>query len=473
MLIGSLLILLIELFGIFNAIHAIMYTRSAQGAIAWAIALITFPIITIPLYWIFGRDKFRGWINAHRVLNSELKTTVQQLDQRITEFERVPSEALLPLHQLAKAITAYPFLRGHSVHLLINGEQTFETLLAAIDAACEYILFQFYIVRDDEIGNTFKRALIEKAQHGVRVYFIYDEIGSYPLSTQYLGELQQAGIEVTSFGSTTKTRRLQINFRNHRKVVVIDGRKAFTGGLNIGNEYWNRIELNLGFWRDTHLLIEGPAVQCIQLSFLEDWYWATRTIPTINTHIEVKPDHNAAALVLATGPADDIPISTLFFLSVFCLAKKRLWISSPYFVPDETIVAALQRAALTGVDVRILLPGRPDTFIVYLSSFSYYAELFAVGIKIYRYQAGFNHQKVILVDDLLAGVGSANIDNRSFRLNFELTTFVAEEAFIKAVEQMFLEDFAQCHQVQLFEYEHRSFWFKTAVSVARLMAPLQ
>lgn len=185
LLIGSLLILIIELFGIFNAIHATMYTRSAQGAIAWAIALITFPIITIPLYWIFGRDKFRGWI-------------------------------------------------------------------AAIDAAREYILFQFYIVR----GNTFKRALIEKAQHGVRVYFIYDEIGSYPL-----------------------TRCLQINFRNHRKVAVIDGRKTFTGGLNIGNEYWNRIELNLGFWRDTHLLIEGPAVQCIPLSFLEDWYWATRTIP--------------------------------------------------------------------------------------------------------------------------------------------------------------------------------------------------
>lgn len=467
-----IIVLSIEIMGFLNAAHAITYARSSQGAIAWAISLVIFPYVTLPLYWIFGQNKFQGRLNAHRTANIQIKTLVRHIDKEIGRFRTHPPETLSILQKLADTLQIYPFMSGNAVELLLNSEQTYPAMLNAIESATQYILIQFYIVRDDGVGNTFKRALIAKAQQGIRVYFIYDEIGCYTLPQRYLDELATAGVQVTEFGSTKRGYRFQINFRNHRKIIVVDGQSAFVGGLNIGDEYLGHLAA-LGSWRDTHLLIKGPAVQCVQTSFLEDWYWAVRELPQVHLHTKAVTTANMAVLVLPTGPADELPLCTLFFVSVFSLAKKRLWIASPYFAPDDVVVNALQRAALCGVDVRILLPDRTDNLLIQLSSFSYYAELQSVGIKLYRYRGGFIHQKIVLIDDTLTGIGTVNLDNRSFCLNFEITTFVADKAFIKKVERMLIRDFAASYLADLLDYEKRGLWFRVIVGVARLMSPLQ
>lgn len=460
----------IEILGILNAIHAIMYARSSHGAIAWAISLVTFPYVTVPLYWMLGRDRFHGYVKTYRTVDIQYHHVIQlTLYDLARRFQAVLPEALVPLQKPAKAL-GIPFTSSNTVTLLTDGEQTFKAILTAIQSATDYILIQYYIVRDDEIGTQIKDALIAKAQQDLPIYFIYDEIGSHDISDNYLSELDEAGIQVTSFHST-KGYRFQLNFRNHRKIVVVDGKTAFIGGLNIGDEYLGKCP-KYGHWRDTHTMIQGPAVQYIQLAFLKDWYWAVGTLPELTWTVTVVPENNATVLILPSGPADELSTCTLFFVNAFNLAKNRLWIASPYFVPDEALVTTLQLAALRGVDVRILMPDKADHRLVQLASYSYYDEMLCVGVKLYRYQDGFMHQKVVLIDDMMASVGTVNLDNRSFKLNFEMTAFVIDHYFVKAVEKMLLEDFTDSRPVNLSEIKDKPLWSQVKVRVSRLMSPL-
>jgi cardiolipin synthase len=469
----SSLVLMVHVLGIINAAHAVMNVRLSQSAIAWSISLITFPWLAIPLYWILGRRKFYGYSEAYRQAYEQYRVRTEQSYQKILPFAVSPPKALMALDKLANSLTEIPFTSANGVQLLINGEQTYRAMLAAIETAQNYILFQFYIINDDETGRKFQQALIEKAQQGVRIYFLYDQIGSWKLSRNYLRKLQKQGIRVTSFKSNKGIRnRFQINFRNHRKILIVDGRIAFVGGLNIGSEYLGK-NRKYGLWRDTHMSLQGPAVKALQLSFLKDWYWGVREIPQVNWNVDSVYETEEIVFVLPTGPADRLQTCTLFFDSVINLAQTRLWIASPYFVPDEPTLTALKMAALRGVDVRIILPRYPDHLIVYLCSFSYYNEIQEAGIKLYRYKTGFMHQKVILVDDVLAGVGTVNLDNRSFMLNFEVMTFVTKGDFLASVETMLQTDWAESYLVNLSEYSQRPFWFKLAVQTARLLAPLQ
>jgi cardiolipin synthase A/B len=241
------------------------------------------------------------------------------------------------------------------------------------------------------------------------------------------------------------------------------------GGLNIGDEYLGK-NPRLGSWRDTHLQLQGPAVQCLQSVFLGDWYWVTREIPQVNWQVQPAED-NQTALILPTGPADELDNCSLFFLSLIERSQTRIWIASPYFVPNGSILNALKLAALRGVDVRIILPNNPDHLIVYYCSFSYYTEL-QIGIKLYRYRSGFMHQKVILVDDDIAGVGTVNLDNRSFFLNFEVMTFSVDRQFISSVANMLQHDFSSARLVNLDAYQQKPFWFRLAARVSRLLAPI-
>jgi cardiolipin synthase len=468
----SIIAFFIEILGILHAIHAIMYARSSHGAIAWAISLVTFPAVTVPLYWMLGRDRFHGYVKTYRTVDVQYHHVIQlTLCDLARRFKAVLPEALTPLQKTANAkALGIPFTSSNTVTLLIDGEQTFKAILTAIQSATNYILIQYYIVRDDDIGNQIKTALIAKAQQNLPIYFIYDEIGSHELSDNYLNELDEAGIQVTSFHST-RGHRFQLNFRNHRKIVVVDGKTAFIGGLNIGDEYLGKCP-KYGHWRDTHTMIQGPAVQYVQLAFLKDWYWAVGTLPELTWNATVVPENNATVLILTTGPADELSTCTLFFANMFNLAKSRLWIASPYFVPDEALVTALQLAALRGVDVRILMPDKADHRLVQLASYSYYEEMLCVGIKLYRYQAGFMHQKVVLIDDMMASVGTVNLDNRSFKLNFEMTALVIDHCFVKAVEKMLLEDFTDSRPVNLSEIKDKPLWSQVKVRVSRLMSPL-
>ncbi|MBW4562844.1 MAG: cardiolipin synthase [Mojavia pulchra JT2-VF2] len=458
--------------GILHAAHAVMNVRSSQGAIAWGISLVTFPWLAVPLYWILGRTKFHGYAEALRLVYTKHHKLARQTYVNIAKFKTAPPEKLAQLQPLAEAFTGIPFTSGNAAELLIDGQQTYEAMLKAIAFATNYILLQSYIVYDDEAGNEFKDALIDKAKQGIKVYFLYDEIGSNKLSRSYIESLCKHGIQVSAFHTTKgKGNRFQLNFRNHRKILVVDGETAFLGGLNIGDEYLGK-NPRLSPWRDTHMKLQGPTVQSLQASFLQDWYWATRQFLDVNWQIKANEKINQTAFVLPTGPADQLKACNLFFVNAINQAQTRLWIATPYFVPDEATLTALKLAAMRGVDVRIILPNRPDHLFVYLCSFSYYSEMEAIGIKLYRYKHGFMHQKIILIDEDIAGVGTVNLDNRSFFLNFEVMGFVAAPQFVESVEKMLEDDLAVSIAVDFAEYQRKPLWFKLAVRVSRLLMPL-
>ena len=453
------------------AVHAVMDTRTAQGATAWIIGLISFPFIALPLYLIFGRRRFVGYVNDRRSAIRELRRLEALGSLERPDLAQLPDRELSTLRVLER-LSAMPFTKGNGLELLIDGKATFAAILRAIEAAERYVLVQFYIVRDDGLGERLAQALRAAAARGVTVHLLYDEIGSSRTPDAFFEGLRGCGIGVSPFNSANRRRnRWQVNFRNHRKIVVTDGCLAFVGGHNVGDEYLG-LDPKFGRWRDTHLALEGPVVIATQWAFHEDWFWATgERLRHLSWHA-----HSAAAdrnaLVLPSGPADEVETCQLFFTQMINAASRRIWLVSPYYVPDQAIVTALQLAVLRGVEVRVLIPDQPDHKIVWLAAFPYLQEADRAGIAIHRYTGGFLHQKVLLVDEGLAAVGTANLDNRSLRLNFEITVLGADRDFAAKVEAMLLADFAESRRFHAEELRERGWLFRFAARSARLMAPI-
>lgn len=468
---GLLGIVVFYFVGYLHILHALMHTRTSQGTIAWVVSLFFVPFLSIPLYWLLGRSKFEGYVRARRGNDAELRKIARDMGESLRSYAiDLPEEDIF--ERSAEELGGLPFTCGNRLELLIDGEETFKRLFDTINEARDYICVNFFIVKNDRVGRKFQRTLIERARAGVRVYFLFDEIGSHKLSSTYLGELEDAGVECRSFGANRYWwSRLQLNFRNHRKIVVVDGEEAFLGGLNVGDEYLGRSE-RFGNWRDTHLEIRGPAVQAVQLVFLEDWFWACGEIPELSWETR-NQDEDQIAAIIPTGPADPLDSWEMLVTEAANSSRQRLWIASPYFVPDDGVIKALQLAAMRGVDVRILLPNRADHVLVWLSGYSYYEQAIPFGVKLFRYQDGFLHQKVMLIDDRMATVGTANLDNRSFRLNFEITAFCANQDFVCEVREMLEEDFGKSKEVAVEEFTEKPFLFRAACRAARLMAPLQ
>ena len=398
--------------GFVSSLDALMSTRTSPGAVAWIVSLNTFPVAAVPTYWVFGRSRFQGYVIGRREDDNELYTELQDRMSLVHPFRvTLPPDdrKVEAIERLAKM----PMVVGNEVELLIDGEATFRSIFEGIEAARESVLVQFYIVRDDDIGRELQALLMRKAREGVRVHFLYDEIGSYRLPASYLAAMSEAGVEVRRFHSTRGTgNRLQLNFRNHRKVVVVDGRHGWLGGLNVGDEYLGRSS-RFGDWRDTHLRMTGPATLCLQLSFVEDWHWATGEVLELDWTPQPANGQDVPVLVLPSGPADRFETASLMVQHAINSARERLWISSPYFVPDEGVLGALKLAALRGVDVRVLIPERPDNILTYYAAYAFVAPLLEVGVHIHRYQAGFLHGKTMLIDDSASAVGTVNLDNRS------------------------------------------------------------
>ncbi|QTN31367.1 cardiolipin synthase [Akkermansiaceae bacterium] len=470
-LLGLLGIVAFYVFGFLHILHALMNTRTSQGTIAWVVSLLTMPFLAIPLYWLLGRSKFSGYVRARRSNDVELRRLASDMHGRLGRYAvNLPEEDAF--ERAAEELGGLPFTRGNDLDLLIDGDETFARLFEAIAAAEKHVCVNFFIVKNDRVGGKFQQALIERARAGVKVYFLFDEIGSHKLSSTFLGEMEDAGVECESFGANRHWwSRLQLNFRNHRKIVVIDGKTAFIGGLNVGDEYLGRNK-KFGAWRDTHLMMRGPAVEAVQLVFLEDWFWACDRVPELEWAGEGR-DADQIAAVIPTGPADPLDSWKLLVCEAANTARERLWIASPYFVPDEGVMAALQLASIRGVDVRIMLPDRPDHILVWLSSYTYHEQAIPYRVKLFRYQRGFLHQKVMLIDGRMAAVGTANLDNRSFRLNFEITAFVSDAAFVEQVKGMLERDFSSSVEVLEGEFAEKPFLFRAACRAARLMAPLQ
>jgi cardiolipin synthase len=467
----GVLIPLCHFAGIVAAVHATIFGRTSQGAIAWAMSLIFFPYVALPLYLVFGRQKFYGYVEARRQGDRRIDHLVEKLVSRLAAFKTVfPGDT--QRFAALESLTLLPLTGGNAARLRGDGEATFNGIFAAIENATCYVLLQFFIVRDDALGRELQKRLIAKAKAGVKVYFLFDEIGCIRLSHRYIAELREAGVEMRPFNTRRGWwNRLQINFRNHRKIVVADGQIAFVGGHNVGDEYVGKS--HFGHWRDTHVEVRGPAVAAVEFSFLQDWHWASGAVLTLPIVTPICSQGDIPSIVVPTGPADEMHTCTLMLLALITSAKKRLWISSPYFVPDETVYDALQLAALRGVDVRIMLPAKPDHILVYLSAFSYLESGESVGVKFYRYRSGFLHQKVWVIDDDFSAVGTANLDNRSMHLNFEITLLFADKAFTAAVADMLGRDFDASTLATSGDLQRRGLMFRFAVRVARLFSPIE
>ena len=456
--------------GIISAIDAIMTARTPQGAVAWSVALVSFPFVAVPAYAVLGRSKFQGAMEAYEERQDEI-------DELISEFHAnlEPWALSLDNHATYKAIqnlSGMEMTRGNRAELLINGEATFDSILAGIAQAKEYVLVQFYMFHDDELGRQMQQAMIERAKAGVRVYMLYDEMGSSGLPDSYTNELKAAGVEVSSFKPTQgKRNRFQLNFRNHRKIVVADGNTGWIGGHNVGDEYMGR-DPEFSPWRDTHVRLEGPVVTQLQAVVMGDWYWATRELPKVNWQPVPAEEGDIAAMIIPSSPSQRLETAGLLFVNALNSARERIWLSAPYFVPDEAVMKALELAALRGVDVRVITTGKSDSLPVYLAAFHYIDQLRGLGIRFYAYKPGFLHEKVMLIDDNVSTVGTANFDNRSFRLNFEVTAVIADEDFARQMEQMFEDDFAHAELIDPATMDEKSFLWHLGVNLSRLASPV-
>ncbi|MHB1543406.1 MAG: cardiolipin synthase [Gammaproteobacteria bacterium] len=467
-----LIILAIYVLGWVAAAHAALTARTSQGAIAWAVSLAFLPFFALIPYALFGRSHFGRYVYAHRTQNRKFREISKQIDLN-NDFS-IPSGSLagpdLATIKTLIELTHAPFCNGNSVQLLVDGVETFPAIFAAIATATRYVVVQYYIVADDGLGQKLKECLLSKAKEGIPVYFLVDGYGSHPLPDAYLEELRAAGVSAHRFlRPHHRTNRFQLNFRNHRKIVVVDGEQAFIGGLNVSDQYMG-LKPPMSPWRDTHIQIRGPAVASIQLAFIEDWYWATHDIPSLSWKPASSRD-NIRCQIIASGPADEYETCVLFFVQAINSAVHRIWIATPFYVPDEAVFVALKLAALRGVDVRLLIPARAD-YLMHLVTTLYAHDAVRSGIRVYQYQPGFMHQKVVLVDDEIAAVGSANLDNRSLRLNFEIIALIVDRGFAARVAAMLLKDFAHATPIEPADCDHVSLLRRLGMQTSRLFAPI-
>jgi cardiolipin synthase len=460
----GLIVLLFHLAGIVAAVNAVMNTRTAQGAFAWTLGLVLLPYATLIPYLYLGRSRFRGYINRHRA--SRLQS--REAAGVPASVDASDAAEAMRFQSIANLLDTR-FYAGQRLRLLVDGDATFDAIFAAIGKAQHYVLVQFFIFHDDALGRRMQALLLERAAAGVKVCVLFDGIGSHSLPKHYVQALRAGGVTIYAFATRKKSNRFQLNFRNHRKVVVVDGLIGFTGGLNVGDEYMG-LKPPLAPWRDTHVQIEGPAVAELQRSFAEDWYWVTGELPPMATAQQIEGP--ALTLIAATGPADAQESCSLYFVSAIHAATQRMWLTTPYFVPDQAVMAALRLAVARGVDVRILIPSRPDHYAVFQASSLYAHDAVLAGVRVFRYQPGFVHQKVMLIDDDTASIGSMNLDNRSFRLNFEISALNIDRRFAGEVEAMLRADFAQAREVSADDYTKAPYLRRLIMHVARLFDPV-
>lgn len=466
-ILSSVLVAALYAAAVFCALRAAATARTPQGAVGWVVFLIAAPVLALPAYLFLGHHRISGYLVSRRETRLVVDA-VREFSARNAPgadpsgINRAPFEACANL----KAV------RGNGMDLLIDGAATYPAIFDAIDAARDYVLVQYYIIHDDEIGQALKARLIAAAARGVTVRLMTDGVGCIALPDRFYAELRDAGVQIPDPRQSPGPRfRFQINYRNHRKTVIVDGITGFTGGLNVGREYDGR-DPRFGPWRDTHVKLQGPIVSQLQLIFVEDWHWATgETLRSaLNWEAPHHPD-DLTGLIVATGPADLRETGSLMFFSAIAAARERIWIATPYFVPDIDIITALRHAALRGVDVRILMPDRIDHRLPWLAAFSFFDDLMRDGVRIFRYMDGFMHQKVFVVDDTLAAIGTANLDNRSFRLNFEAMALFFDARAAAAVDRMLCADLEKAFELSD-TLVNQPAYIRYGAPVARLFAPL-
>ena len=445
--------------------------RNPVKSMAWVLVLVLLPIVGLVIYLIFGRS-LRGMKLISRSHLRELKR-MNDFPEAI-EMEKDLSDNSRQLISLVNKLTEPHLFQGNDVTVFTNGKDKFETLLNDIEQAQEYVHVQYFILENDSTGRRLIELLERKAREGVQVRVLYDYVGSFYVRPKVLKQMRAAGIEVHPFMELTLTQFLfRVNWRNHRKIVVIDGNVGYIGGMNIADRYVVGTKTELP-WRDTHLRIAGEAVAALQYSFAIDWDFTTRELLTNQvmhySQPPTSPDH--LVQMVSSGPTGRWNNISFVFLKAVTLAKHSLYIQTPYFLPSDSLLKAMQSAALAGIDVKLMIPRRPDSIMLHYATGSYIKECLQAGIKIYFYEPSMMHAKVVIVDDEFVTTGSTNFDFRSFEHNFEFNALIYSKELNSKMKAIFEEDLAQCSAVRLGKWKQRPLLQKALESVVRLMSPI-
>ena len=456
----------------------ILENRNPLKSLSWILVLLLLPFIGFVFYVFFGQNLRKQKIIRRKGLKNHqyLQNLADAQTKDLSKFRNLNKEILrekeriiqLQLKNSHSVLTA-----GNKVQLFNKGQEKFEVLFEELRKAKHFIHLQYYIIDKDEIGNQLKEILIEKAKEGVEVRVIVDDVGSWEIKQKDFVTLRNSGIEIYSFLEVRfPMLTSKLNYRNHRKIVVIDGLVGFLGGINVADRYIHG-NPEFGIWRDTHLKVEGDAVNNLQTIFSIDWYFVSKVELADKKYYPAKePKGDKLIQVTPSGPDTDWPGIMMGFFKMITTAKKYVYIATPYFMPNESVLMALKTAAMGGVDVRILIPEKSDAYITKLCSMSYLKEMMLSGVNIFFYQKGFIHSKVMVSDDMISSIGSANMDFRSFEQNFEVTAFVYDKEFAQEVKQSFMNDFKDSTKVILSEWRKRPLRQKAKESLARLLSPL-
>lgn len=447
---------------------------------AWLLVLFFLPFVGFFLYLLLGRQLrkkhlFR-WdgrkdIGIEQLINYQIEAIENnELELRTEHIKNYNHLIYMNLKTNNAVLT-----QDNDVKIFDDGSDKFEALINDILHAKNHIHIQYYIFKLDNLGQRILNALLKKAKQGVKVRVLFDEMGSRGVRKRHFKELIEAGGEVeVFFPSVLPLINPRLNFRNHRKISIIDGRIGYIGGFNVGDEYLSLSD-RFGYWRDTHLRIEGSAVHPLQTRFILDWNQASakNDICYAERYFPIIPQKGTAALqIISSGPDTEWEVIKNNYLHLIANAKKYVYIQSPYFIPDESFFDAIRIAALTGIDVRIMIPNKPDHMFVYWATYSYVGPLVEAGAKVYHYEKGFIHAKMIVVDDEIASVGTANIDVRSFSLNFEVNALIYDRLLAHRLAEIFESDILDCSELTFELYKNRSNLIKFKESISRLLSPI-
>lgn len=443
--------------------------RNPVKSLAWITVLLLFPVGGLILYIFFGRSIK----NTHMIS----RRNKRRLRQGETHVSSVAPDDFTPqmrqLVEIGRSLGGASLYQGNNIEVFHHGQAKFDALLADIRSAKSYINLQYYIIEDDNIGRELAEALIERSHAGVKVRVIYDDFGCWGVKKAFFKNLQDNGIEIHPFFKVAfPPFATRINWRNHRKLAIIDGRIGYVGGMNVADRYIDGGKSFAG-WRDTHMRIEGPAVAAVQYSFAVDWSFMGQ--PLIEDHVDLTPRHkgtDATLQMLRCGPTSEWSNISMYMLKAIGQARKRVFIQTPYFLPPDSMLTALQAAALAKVDVRVMMPLRSDSTTLTYASFSYIMECLRAGIKIYLYEGGMLHSKVMIIDDNISSIGSANIDFRSFEHNFEDTMFIFSAQVNTELRRQFMIDLQDCRRVRASEWRRRPITQKAIQSIVRLLSPV-
>ncbi|HLN74864.1 MAG: cardiolipin synthase [Methylococcaceae bacterium] len=463
---------------IFIAVLIILENRNPVKTISWILVLVLLPFFGIVIYLFFGQEYRKNKMYSRKGLKDLerlRKLTLVQLNNMPNNQFQI-SERLYTKKRLINLLLSNSnaiLTSNNEVSILHNGEQTFPEIFKAIEQAKHHIHLEYYIVEDDIIGNYLRELLILKAHEGVEVRFIYDDVGSWELKRKFIRSMRDAGIKIDCFMRVRfPMLTSKVNYRNHRKILVVDGETAFVGGLNFADRYREGIP-GIGHWRDTHLKVTGGGATALQIIFMADWYFVSKEIfKGVKYFKPFEPGKGKLVQMAASGPDSDWESIGQAYFSAIASASESVFISTPYLMPTADIMTALKTSALGGIDVRIIVPGLSDAIFPKWGTNSYVEELLEAGVKIYFYKAGFIHSKVIIVDGIFSSVGTANLDFRSLETNFEVNAMIYDEEIAATLTRQFLEDQGKSQEVSLNKWVKRPRINKVKESFARILSPM-